>query len=334
MKKFNVFHIIFIALILFLGLAVFLRIKGWVRVVDPAAIPGTEEGVADYECHDHIMPLTDEEYNLIRQNEETILILGNDPFAADRGDEKGLGTMLGKLSGASVINCAVSGSYIGMIEPCFDFSVNPMNIFSPYYLACVACGGKDYTTDLETAETALGNSFPEEGREILSLLGELDISSVDVIVIFYDGEDYLKGTPTGLDEARYSDPYSTYLGAFSSTVEMLRMYAPKARFIIMSAPYMYISGKDGKPEACEDHPNSEGADLSDYVLGLYRMCVNDFDITFLDNYYTGINFPDGTGYLSDGRHLNEEGRQLVSERLMYALTYYDESNIGNVAGTV
>ena len=62
MKKFNVFHIIFIALILFLGLAVFLRIKGWVRVVDPAAIPETGEGVADYECHDHIMPLTDEEF--------------------------------------------------------------------------------------------------------------------------------------------------------------------------------------------------------------------------------------------------------------------------------
>ena len=112
------------------------------------------------------------------------------------------------------------------------------------------------------------------------------------------------------------------------------MCAPEARFIILSAPYMYISGKDGKPEACEDHPNAEGADLSDYVLGMYRMCVNDYDITFLDNYYTGTNYRDGERYLADGRHLNKEGRELVAERLMYALTYYDESNMGNVGGTV
>ena len=334
MKNFNVFHIIFIAMILVLGLAVFLRINGWIRVVDPASITGSGDGIADYECHDHIMPLTDEEYNLIRQNEETILILGNDPFAADRNEKDGLGMMLEELSGAEVINCAVKGSYMGMTEPCFDLSANPMNIFTPYYLACVACGDKDYATDLAMAEKALGNSFPGEGREILSILENLDIASVDVIVIFYDGEDYLKATPTGLDEERFTDPYSTYLGAFSSTVEMLRMCAPEARFIILSAPYMYISGKDGKPEACEDHPNAEGADLSDYVLGMYRMCVNDYDITFLDNYYTGTNYRDGERYLTDGRHLNKEGRELVAERLMYALTYYDESNMGNVGGTV
>ena len=330
MKKINVFHIIFISMILCLGLAVILRIKGWVRVVDPTRISGPDEGIADFECHDHIMPLTDYEYNLIRQNEETILILGNDPFASDRSGKNGLGAMLEDASGAEVINCAVQGSYIGMTEPCFDLEKNPMNIFTPYYLACVACAGKDYAADLEMSEKAMGDSFPEGGREVLSCLSDTDMTSVDVIVLFYDGEDYLKSTPTGLDDTRYSDPYSTYLGSFSATVELLKAYAPGARLIVMSAPYMYVNGQDGAPEACEDHPNDEGADLSDYVLGMYRMCVNNYDITFLDNYYTGINYSDGMEYLTDGRYLNRKGRKLILDRLMYAMTYYDESNLGNV----
>ena len=99
MKKINVFHIIFISMILCLGLAVILRIKGWVRVVDPTRISGPDEGIADFECHDHIMPLTDYEYNLIRQNEETILILGNDPFASDRSGKNGLGAIINSSRG-------------------------------------------------------------------------------------------------------------------------------------------------------------------------------------------------------------------------------------------
>ena len=51
------------------------------------------------ESHDHIMPLTDEEYNLIRQNEETILILGNAPFADDTEGETGFhDTHFGKFN--------------------------------------------------------------------------------------------------------------------------------------------------------------------------------------------------------------------------------------------
>ena len=86
----------------------------------------------------------------------------------------------------------------------------------------------------------------------------------------------------------------------------------------------------GTLEACEDHPNSQGADLSDYVLGLYRLCVENYDISFVDNYYTGINYSSGNVFLTDGRYLNEDGRKLMINRLMYALTYYDIENLGNV----
>ena len=330
MSRTKLFHLIFALTVLAIAVALIARLKGWIRVVTIGDITGSDEHIANVESHDHIMPLTDEEYNLIRQNEETILILGNAPFAADADDEEGLGSMLEKASGATVINCAVSGSYVGMTEPSFDYTNNPMNIFSPYYLACVACTGQDYSHDIAEAERILGDSFPEDGRSALKTLKDLDITSVDVIVFFYDGEDYLRSTPTGLDDSRYSDPFSTYIGVFSSTVELFKTYAPGARIIVMSSPYMYAVSKDGKLEACEDHPNSQGADLSDYVLGLYRMCAESYDISFLDNYYTGISFDGGDAFLTDGRYLNADGRKLILNRLMYALTYYDEENLGNV----
>lgn len=330
MSRSRIIHLIFALTVLAITVALIARVRGWIRIVSLGDITGSDEQIANVESHDHIMPLTDEEYNLIRQNEETILILGNAPFADGRYDEEGLGSMLEKASGANVINCAVSGSYVGMTEPSFDYTNNPMNIFSPYYLACVACTGQDYLHDLTESKRVLGSSFPEEGEEVLGTLKDLDIKTVDVIVFFYDGDDYLRSAPTGLDDSRYSDPFSTYIGVFSSTVELFRTYAPRARIIVMSAPYMYIVTADGSLEACEDHPNSQGADLSDYVLGLYRMCVESYDISFVDNYYTGIGFEGGDAFLTGGRYLNAEGRKLMLSRLMYALTYYDAENLGNV----
>ncbi len=330
MNRSRMFHLIFALSVLAIAVALIARVKGWIRVVTLGDITGSDEHVANFESHDYIMPLTDDEYNLIRQNEETILIFGNAPFADKPEGGEGLSAMLEKASGATVINCAVSGSYVGMTEPSFDYTNNPMNIFSPYYLACVACTGQDYSHDIGESERVLGADFPVEGKAVLETLKDLDITTVDVIVFFYDGEDYLRSTPTGLDDSKYSDPFSTYLGGFSSTIELFGTYAPNARVIVMSAPYMYIVSADGRLEACEDHPNSQGADLSDYVLGQYRMCVDNYDITFLDNYYTGISYNGGEEFLTDGRKLNDKGRKVMLDRLMYAMTYYDEENLGNV----
>ena len=54
-------------------------------------------------------------------------------------------------------------------------------------------------------------------------------------------------------------------------------------------------------------------------------------ISFVDNYYASINIQNGRDYLVDGRTLNEEGKKVICDRLMYALTYYDAENAGNVS---
>lgn len=108
MKRSVIIHICFaLAAVVILAL-VTVRLKGWFRIVDLGEISGSESGVADYECHDSIMPLTDEEYNLIRQNEEVILVFGNDPFSEDCGENGSLSAMVEEASGAKVINCAIT----------------------------------------------------------------------------------------------------------------------------------------------------------------------------------------------------------------------------------
>ena len=331
MIRSGIIHICFAVLAVVIVALVIVRVKGWIRIVDLGDISGSESELADYECHDSIMPLTDEEYNLIRQNEEVILVFGNDPFSENCGENGSLSAMVEEASGASVINCAINDSCISMQEPAFDISKSPMNIFSPYYLACIACADEtDYSREVTLAKEALGDSFPENGDLVLKILSDLDISTVDVIVFFYDGADYLKSVPVGYDEEEYDDPFCSCLGSFSATIDLLRKSAPGARIIVLSAPYMYHVMEDGKWEACEDHPNLLGYDLSDYVLGQYRMCTEVYDISFVDNYYASINIQNGKDYLIDGRTLNEEGKKIICDRLMYAMTYYDAENAGKV----
>ncbi len=311
--------------------AVILRVKGWIRVVGFDDINTSDDTIANYECHDHIMPLTDDEFNIIRKDPEKILLLGNDPFAAGYYAGDGLADMLEDRTGASVYNCSVSGSYISMKEPAFDMSRNPQNIYSLYYLTCVACMDLDYSPDLNTAKRAMGAEAPVEGPDVLRALSELDMESIDVIVIFYDGNDYLLNAPTGLDETRFSDPYCTYIGGFAAAIDLLKKTAPQARIIVMSAPYMYHVTVDGsKWLPNEDYPNRQGADLSDYVLNQYNLCINAGNVSFVDDYYTGVNIDTGHDLLRDGRYLNDKGREVVLDRLMYALTYFDEDNIGKV----
>ena len=131
MKKSGIIHVCFAAVLVVILALVILRVKGWIRIVDPKDYSDQGSSVAEYECHDNIMPLTDEEYNLIRQNEEVILVLGNDPFSEDCGENGSLSAMVEEASGARVINCAITGSCIGMQEPAFDISRSPMNLFSP-----------------------------------------------------------------------------------------------------------------------------------------------------------------------------------------------------------
>ena len=324
MKKSGIIHICFVLAIVAIVALVIVRIKGWIRIVDPGDISTSDDSVAEFECHDSIMPLTDEEYNLIRQNEEVILVFGNDPFSDNCGENGSLSAMVEEASGAKVINCAITGSCIGMLEPAFDISKSPMNLFSPYYLACIACSDMEYSAELSQAKEALGDMFPENGELVLKMLSDLDISDVDVIVFFYDGSDYLNNIPTGLDEKEYDDPFCSFLGSFSATVELFKKAAPGARIIVLSSPYMFYVTEGGEWEPCEDHPNRYGVDLSDYVLGQYKICVEAYDISFVDNYYASINLENGRTYLTDGRSLNEEGNRIICDRFMYAMTYYDK----------
>ena len=189
----------------------------------------------------------------------------------------------------------------------------------------------DYSDGLATAKRAMGDEAPVEGPDVLKTLSSLDMESIDAIVIFYDGNDYLWNAPTGLDGTRFSDPYCTYIGGFAAALDLLKRTAPQARIIVMSAPYMYHVTADGtKWLPNENYPNRQDADLSDYMLSQYNLCINTGNISFVDNYYTGVNIETGRELLRDGRYLNDKGKEKVLERLMYALTFYDDDNIGKV----
>ena len=48
--------------------------------------------------------------------------------------------------------------------------------------------------------------------------------------------------------------------------------------------------------------------------------------SFIDNYFGSINEENYSKYLTDGVHLNSEGRHLLIDRLVYAINYFNNSS--------
>lgn len=282
-----------------------------------------KDGPGTYEDNfDIILPLLDAEGNpLYRTYGEgsSILVFGNAPFADDRGSSDNLASMIQEMTGATVYNCAVSGSYLAAESSELDGQAHPMDIFNFYWLCSLATGYHDFTDEeFQKGMAALGDSAPPEATEVYNTLKSIDLSTVDVVVAMYDGSDYLDGRPM------YNDGNATDITQFTGNteagIELLNFCYPNIRIIIMSPPYAY--GLDENGNYVSSDIQRYGWDvLSTYVIKQYASCSSRM-VTFVDNLYGTINEDQAPDYLTDHLHLNPAGRKKVAERFVDALNYF------------
>lgn len=308
-------HIILLLVVVFSVIFVVYRFSNWGTRVGSQYDP---EDTSDYdiEVYDNILPLyTTEE----REDDgvRTVVVLGNSPFADDKGSDDNLASLIEGMTDATIYNCAVSGSFLAAAEPTFDASKDPMDAFNLYWLSTLIAMDNDII--YERAFQAMGPDTPEDAQQAYETLSSLDFNTVDVIAIMYDASDYLDGRLIMNAENR-TDIQSFY-GNMNASLELIQSTFPHIRLIVMSPTYAYAVNEEG------EYVDSELYLYAEHPLSRYSMLLEQsasaVSASFLDNYYGTVNELNAADYLEDNLHLNLEGRKKLAERFVYALEYYD-----------
>lgn len=316
-------HIVLLAVVVLTFCYIFYKYINFGRIVKPDENPTESEDYA-VESYDNILPLTDEEGNVIAPDLEdglSIAIFGNGPFAEDRSSKDGLANLLAEETGATIYNCTISGSYLASTQSGVpDIDSNPWDAFNFYWMSLFSTNVEvnDYFGE---ALEILGEDAPPEAAEIYEIFSTLNFDTMDIIVIMYDATDYFAGRPAcSTDEI---PGLQSFAGNLEAGLDVLKRQHPNTRIIVMSPTYAFSDRLDEDGDYISSDIVRYGQDaLSTYVSKSAEIC-SVAQVTFVDNFYVTFNEDNARNYLSDNMHLNSDGRKKVIERLVYAINYFD-----------
>ncbi len=266
--------------------------------------PNNQTTDFDIEVMDNLIPLApDKLEGYVDDGVTTILCLGDDPFSLELGDN-GLAQQIAKKTGATVYN----GSFTGTTMAAQFASYNDgyiLDAFSFSYVAKSLASG-----DFDLMKTAATYSYDENFPRTTQMLSELDLNSVDMICIMYDGSDYVNKRPCDDPNAPYSE--ITYTGALRSGVKAIQEAYPHIRIVVMSHTFCHSIDENG------NFQNGDRADLGHGTLSHYLQkeldATLDVGVSFIDNFYGTVNEDNYLDYMTDYIHFNDAGRERLAQR--------------------
>lgn len=271
----------------------------------------------DVEPLDYILPLNPK---LLEGREDdgitTVVCLGNAPFADDRNEEDNLASLIEKEMGENTVvyNCSIADSYVTAMRPSFS-KEHVYDAFSFYWLTTAFTVDNTEILDTAIAETP---DMPEETKESVELLKNIDFETVDVIAVMYDGNDYLGGRKTINQDNPTDIQYFT--GALAAGIQLIQNTYPHIRIMVMSPTYAYALDENG--EAVDSDLTDYGmGPLSTYAILQSNTCY-DNSVSFIDNFFASVNADNASEYLEDHIHLNVKGRKLIAKRFVECLNLY------------
>lgn len=325
-RRFLNVHVFFaLAMIIVIGLVAY-RFTHWGQRVSQSDIFKDGQGSYD-DSWDSILPLTDENGQMVITDASNIVLFGNAPFADDRDSSDSLANLIAKETGANVYNCSISGSYLAAQELNFDPTVAAMDAYCLYWLVSLATGAPIDNYYVQAAEQ-LGDKTPADAEEVINTLKTLDFNTIDTVAIMYDATDYLLGNPMYNDD-NPTDP-TQFTGNLEASLDVLQSLYPQIRIIVMSPTYAYAVDENGDYVSSDMYIYNNRDVLSTYVI---KECysANLHSVSFMDNLYGSITEDNAKEYLNDNLHLNVKGRKLIAKRFEYFLNYYakDYASQGN-----
>lgn len=307
LKKLNP-HIVIPILIVAALLGTVFFIAKWARGVDSEYDPDALEEGFEIEVLDRVYYVyPDNLAGHIPNETKKVLCFGNAPFADDRDSNDNLCNLMAKETGADIINLSIPDSYLSMGSPEGNI-VDPLDYYTFYWLMCFAA--LDDTELLMNDYNTIARGTSEIGDQVVDYLSEIDLNTVDSIVLMYDASDYLIGrikeTPENVANPR------TYCGNMFAGIELIQSLYPHIQIIIMSPTYAYAIDEDGN-YISSDIIKVEGESLSSYAITQLNLC-QVAEVTFIDNIYGTVHADNADMYLTDNVHLNVDGRKAVATR--------------------
>ncbi|MCI8772355.1 MAG: hypothetical protein HFI50_00260 [Lachnospiraceae bacterium] len=300
-------HIIFLSLIVIIIGTIAFKLYKWDKGVPLEDDPDFQESDFDIEVLDSIIPLAPDK---LEGHEDdgvtTILCLGNDPFSLGRDEDYGLANQIAEKSGATVYNGSFTGSTVSAAYAAYNDGYW-MDALSLSYLAEGIC-----TRNFERILAAAYYSYDPAFVPTVEMLQELDMNSVDIICIMYDGIDYIEKRPS--DDP--NDPYSivAYTGALRTAIEQFQETYPFIRIVVMSHTFCHSINEEG------NFQNGDRTDLGNGTLSHYLQkeldVTSDCGVSWIDNFYGSVNEDNYLEYMTDYIHFNEAGLERLAERFV------------------
>ena len=297
-RRFLNVHVFFaLAMIIVIGLVAY-RFTHWGQRVSQSDIFKDGQGSYD-DSWDSILPLTDENGQMVITDASNIVLFGNAPFADDRDSSDSLANLIAKETGANVYNCSISGSYLAAQELNFDPTVAAMDAYCLYWLVSLATGAPIDNYYVQAAER-LGDKTPADAEEVINTLKTLDFNTIDTVAIMYDATDYLLGNPMYNDD-NPTDP-TQFTGNLEASLDVLQSLYPQIRIIVMSPTYAYAVDENGDYVSSDMYIYNNRDVLSTYVI---KECysANLHSVSFMDNLYGSITEDNAKEYQIGRAHV-------------------------------
>lgn len=230
------------------------------------------------------------------------VVLFGDSVIANDYVGKELDELLSDALGKEVFNAGFGGSYLcnqnsDFYDTCGDESLSmeelSMSIVSGSFLA---------------QKTAIDRASRLDYYEArLDALSKVDFAKTEIIILEHGVNDYAMQIPP----EQFEETLRKIIGRF-------RENYPEMEIVICSPSYCYIV-RDGKDLYCDTYEMGPHT-LEEYVNVEQKVCAEE-NIVFVDNYHDSlINKESLEVYSLDGLHLNEEGRALIAENIVEALS--------------
>ncbi len=310
LQKIN-FHIVFFLAVFLIILMVIVRLVIWDNSgttieFDPNATVPNETG-------DSFIPFLPEE-GYTDDGFNDIAFFGNAPFADDAGTEQNLVELIGAKTGGRVYNFAFEDSYLSTESQVLSYENR--DLLSLYWLTTIFAVDNDVIVDNALQANM---TLSQEELATLSLLMNLDFSTIDIIAIMYDSSDYLavRGMYNNDDDQNITH----FAGALNASIQLIQQTYPDIHIIVMSPTYSYALAEDGSYlDSFRTAYGEEGA-FPSYIQYQSNVCYSTYT-TFVDNFYGGVTYEEAEQYLTDYKNLNQAGRELIANRFMEAYEHY------------
>lgn len=299
-------HLIIWIIIGILFLTVAVRLYIWNRGTKSDFDPDNISDEYDTEALDTIYKVnTAKIEGFVDDGITTVLIIGNDPIT-DKAGEGSIASLVAEKTQANVHDAGFAGTCLAAMNSTYSDDYC-LDAFSLFYLTKAICDN-DYSLQDRLIDS--GAVSPDYAAS-LDKLKNMDYSKVDVLVFFYDANDYLQRRNLYDDNDALNT--GTYTGALRASAKQIIEKYPHIRIILMS-PY-FASVVDESGNYLSGDTTNLGCGVIPNYLQFSIDVGNECLFTVIDNYYGTIIEDTASEYLEDNIHLNDKGREAIAVRM-------------------